>query len=314
LNKRFPEYVLIYGYIDNRVTLKEIDDLVTVFEILVNDVEKKNNGVVYTPVEIKNYITHDIIENEYIPKIIDPACGCGAFLISAAKRIHDKYSISYKSIYENYIWGCDIDAHSIEKAKLLFNITSLEEGNETIEKYNLLVGNSLSILACDEYFHKYDVVVGNPPYVRAKNIDEKVKESLSKWSVVTGNVDLYIPFFQLGVELLNNNGKLGYISPNTYLQSVNGRGLRNYFRDKKVNVSIINFKDSQKFQDVTHYTCITIIDTANLNGQISYSIYGGDLYNCNYTSYNILQYSDGVEWRFGNSEIDKLMVLPHIFV
>ena len=302
------DYTEISNYISTEMELSCLDDLVVAFEFLVDDNEKKNNGVVYTPPIIRKFITEEIINKKQVPKIVDPACGCGAFLISAAKILHERYNIPYKNIFSDYIWGCDINSHSIRKCKLLFEILQLqEEGVACACQYNLLVGNALEKLASRKYSHKYDVVIGNPPYVRAKNIDEKVKDSLNKWSVVSGNIDLYIPFYQLGIELLNDKGVLGYISPNTFLQSVNGRGLRNYIRDNKFDLKIINFKDEQKFADVTHYTCITFVYGEGRSSHIEYTVCKDSLDECNYTTYDISDYPDNMEWRFGNQEIDQMI-------
>lgn len=243
-----------------------------------------------------------------INRIIDPACGCGAFLISAALVLHKKYQLPYKLIFSEYIWGCDIDKHSIENCKILLALLALQE-EEIIfnSNYNLCVGNALDILSHEQYLGKFDIVIGNPPYVRSKNIDDSIRPSLANWSTVSGNIDLYIPFYQLGYELLNDDGILGYISPNTFLQSVNGRGLRNYLRDSKSQVTIINFKDEQKFIDVTHYTCITIIHKSIRNSTVMYSVCNGDLENLSISAYNISNYCNNAKWRFRNTTIDKIV-------
>lgn len=155
----------------------------------------------------------------------------------------------------------------------MFSVLALlEEGVEVNQFPNLYVCNSLEELSKECYKRKFDVVVGNPPYVRAKNIDEEIKPSLENWKVVTGNADLYIPFYQLGIELLKDHGWLGYISPNTFLQSVNGRGLRNYLRDSRVSISIINFKETQNFPGVTHYTCIVFVNADGKKCNVDYAL------------------------------------------
>ena len=276
--------------------------------MLVDSNEKKNKGVVYTPPIIRDYISNNVIGNENIPKLIDPSCGCGAFLISSVKAIKNKHNISYTDLFSTYIYGADIDEHSIEKCKVLLSLLALETDGEIIRHIpNLFVCNSLEYFDTKNYKHKFDVVIGNPPYVRAKNIDINVKESLDKLEVVTGNVDLYIPFYQLGMELLKPCGKLGYISPNTFLQSVNGRGLRNYIRNKKASARIINFKGEQRFQGITSYTCIVLLGMDG-NSTIEYAICKGDILDeCQYTSYNISTYVDNQTWRFGNQDIDRLI-------
>ena len=66
--------------------------------------------------------------------MVDPACGCGSFLLTAAQFLKERYGLSYKEIFGSYIVGFDIDGHSIEKAKVLFNILSLEEEGTSIEE------------------------------------------------------------------------------------------------------------------------------------------------------------------------------------
>lgn len=302
------DYKLIVSYIDANVTIKNLDELIAAFEILMDSDEKKNKGIVYTPSIIRDYICEKTIGDKSIPILIDPSCGCGAFLISSVKVIKNKHDVSYNDLFSTYIYGADIDEHSIEKCKVLLSLLALETDGEIIRSFpHLYVCNSLTYFDTENYKNKFDVVVGNPPYVRARNIELNVKELLGKWDVVTGNVDLYIPFYQLGMELLKPCGKLGYISPNTFLQSVNGRGLRNYIRDRKVSARIINFKGEQKFRGITSYTCIVLIFMDG-NSMVEYAICKENfLDECQYTNYDISTYADNQTWRFGNQDIDKLI-------
>ncbi|MGM2457255.1 HsdM family class I SAM-dependent methyltransferase [Bacillus cereus group sp. BceL015] len=269
----------------NKVTNFSLDMLVNTFELLIPKEERKANGMVFTPEEIKLFIVDKIMKlnNNEIQelKICDPACGSSSFLITVAKYLNKEYKISYRYIIEKMIYGVDVYSYNIDKSKLLLHLMALEDGEILDEeiKFNLIVGDSLS-LNYEETFLEvftlqrpgFDIVVGNPPYIRAKNISPEIRESLNKWEVSkVGNPDLYIAFFELGLEILNEKGILGYISVNTFLTSLNGRNLRGYLSDKQYQIETINFKDAQMFKGVTSYTCINIINKNIIEGNILYS-------------------------------------------
>lgn len=283
--KEFKKRVDLY-FQKNKVTNFSLEKLVNTFELLIPEEERKANGMVFTPEEIKLFIVDKIMKSlnkKEIQelRICDPACGSSSFLITVAKYLNDKYKIPYKYIIEKMIYGVDIYSNNIDKSKLLLHLLALEGGEVLDEKtkFNLIKGDSLS-LNYEETFpeiftgHKrgFDIVVGNPPYIRAKNISPEIKESLNRWEVSkVGNPDLYIAFFELGLEILNEKGILGYISVNTFLTSLNGRNLRGYLTDKKYKIETINFKDAQMFKGVTSYTCINIINKNIIEDHILYS-------------------------------------------
>lgn len=282
--REFKKRVDFY-FQNNKVTNFSLDMLVNTFELLIPKEERKANGMVFTPKEIKLFIVDKIMKlnKKEIQelRICDPACGSSSFLITVAKHLNNEYSIPYQYIIEKMIYGVDVYSHNIDKSKLLLHLLALEGGEILDEeiKFNLIIGDSLS-LNYEETFKEiftdqrrgFDIVVGNPPYMRTKNISPEIKESLNRWEVSkVGNPDLYIAFFQLGLEILNAKGILGYISVNTFLTSLNGRNLRGYLSDKKHQIETINFKDAQMFKGVTSYTCINIINKSIVDDNILYS-------------------------------------------
>ncbi|EPP8766024.1 Eco57I restriction-modification methylase domain-containing protein, partial [Acinetobacter baumannii] len=141
-------------------------------------------------------------------------------------------------------------------------------------------------------FKGFDIILGNPPYVCARNLDNDTKEKLKKWEVCkAGNSDLYIPFFQIAIENLASEGILGYITMNSFFKSLNGRELRAYFQKKCLAFNIIDFGAEQIFKSKNTYTCICfienkkksfinykIIESTNLNKKIKFEkIYYKDL-------------------------------------
>lgn len=280
---RFKENLTSY-FQKNCIKKFDIDQLVNVYELLIPMDEKKVNGMVFTPYHIKKFIIEQVIQKNSKEisslTVCDPACGTGSFLITMAQYINEHTGLTFEYIYENILFGVDIYPHSISKAKLLLEILALQNG-EPIKKeinYNLKVENSLDMdyrLVFPKVFtgttDGFDIVIGNPPYVRAKNMDSEIRQSISRWSVCgIGNSDLYIPFFQLGIQILNPTGILGYISVNTYLSSLNGIMLREYLLGLRNKIEIINFKDAQMFKGVTSYTCINIIRKNETSTNLDY--------------------------------------------
>jgi hypothetical protein len=135
----------------------------------------------------------------------------------------------------------------------------------------------------------------------------KTKKYLNDWETSSvGNVDLYIPFFEVGLSILNHNGTLGYITPNGYIQGVNGRGLRNYLINKKHPIKIVDFRDAQIFKNVTSYTCITLIDTRKQENSIYYVRINDEdtLDNHHYSIYETNKFLYGAPWRMRKDNID----------
>ena len=108
----------------------------------------------------------------------------------------------------------------------------------------------------------YDYVVGNPPYVRIQHLPDQQKNMLSQlYESTTGNYDLYCPFYERGLDFLKeDSGKLGYITPNQFMVTDYGEGLRRVLlRDSRLN-EIYDFRDSGVFEDATNYPVIVIAE------------------------------------------------------
>ena len=210
--------------------------------------------------------------------ICDPACGSGAFLIQVLnfliKEHHyiDELSASYNkdslvlsdvknSILENNLYGVDINQESVEIAKLSLWLNTAESNRKlTSLNNNIKCGNSLiddPLVAGDKAFNwkkeypeifangGFDIVIGNPPYVlcQPSNTIESTLNYYKTFEVASYKIDLFHLFFEKSTSLLKSDGKLGFITPNTYLNNKYIKPLREYILlNTKIDI-LINYKD-----------------------------------------------------------------------
>lgn len=268
---KIGEYEKLIKFIE--VLNKEIpkfgtEELIEFFEFVVSPEDKIVNGAVYTPLNIREYIISQTVSKKQTAantlKVADISCGCGGFLFTAAKEIKRLTRKSYYEIFKNQIFGLDIQSYSIKRTKILLSILAILEGEDKQEfQFNLFTGDALDFSWNNAIkpFKGFDIILGNPPYVCSRHLSIETKNKLSNWQVCkSGHPDLYIPFFQIGIESLRENGILGFITMNSFFKSLNGRAIREYFQNQSLEFKILDFGTEQVFKSRYTYTCICLIE------------------------------------------------------
>ncbi len=247
-----------------------LEDLIQFFEFVISPAERKVTGAVYTPRNIRQYIVKkSFLHNTKCLssiKLADISCGCAAFLWDSAQHIHRTSNYSFKYIFKNNIFGLDIEEHSVKRAKILLSLAAILNGEDDDFDFNIFLGNALTYNWYEKYisFHGFDIIVGNPPYVCSRHLSDETKKILLSFdSCRSGHPDLYIPFFQIGIENLATDGILGLITMNSFFKSLNCRALRKYFNKKSLDFRIIDFGSEQVFKSKNTYTCVCFIVNAN---------------------------------------------------
>lgn len=330
----------------------DVNILGHIFENSIGDIEelkedskgrRKKEGVFYTPEYITDYIcrntiipflsyddvnTVDELIKEYSNeheiqkleskvmnlKIIDPACGSGAFLNKAsdilleihqsiydfkrgqqttivetkgvkgknkiknsAKHIKlDSYfdqAAARREILINNIYGVDLNEESVDITKLALFLKVCQKDRKLPDlDNNIKCGDSLiddpeftekSFIWKNEFPEVFksggfDIVIGNPPYVRQEQI-KKIKPYLKdKYSVFSARADLYIYFYEQGLNILKNEGLMSFISSNKFTRIKYGKPLRNLILEHTF-LKYFDFTYFQVFQDATVESCILTI-------------------------------------------------------
>ena len=235
-------------------------------------------------------------------KIIDPACGSGAFLNQALNFLIQEHKIiddiindltnmplgifdTDVKILENNLYGVDINEESVEIAKLSLWLCTAQKGRKLCNlNNNIKCGNSLiddKEIAREKAFdwHKefseimekggFDVVIGNPPYVRSRNFNNATASYfIDNYKLTTSEYDLSTLFIERLMNISKKNSISGFITSNKFFTTRYGAKLRKYLIKNKSISNIINFK-SGVFKDTPVETSI-IIFNSNKNNYIKY--------------------------------------------
>ncbi len=236
-------------------------------------------------------------------KIIDPACGSGAFLNQALNFLIDEHNFIIEiqadleqgqfslfdvetTVLENNLYGVDINEESVEIAKLsLWLRTAKRDRKLSVLSDNIKCGNSLiddPEIAGNKAFNwqeefsdvfaqgGFDIVIGNPPYVRQELLSPYKSYLEKNYQTYSGTTDLFSYFYEKSLILLKKSGYLGFIS-NTFAKTTGaGIKLRHFLKHNSKFLSIADFSDQKIFEGITTYPIIPILKKEKSSGQFNY--------------------------------------------
>jgi type I restriction-modification system DNA methylase subunit len=236
--------------------------------------------------------------------ILDPACGSGAFLNQALDFLIKEHEYISElqtnllgggfvfpdienTVLENNIFGVDLNEESVEIAKLSLWLRTAQPRRKLNNlSSNIKCGNSLidsKAVAGDKAFKwreefapifakgGFDVVIGNPPYVRQELLGVLDKEYYSKHysNVYNGVADLYVYFYALSMTILKEKGLLGFITPNKWMERKYGSELRMFLKKYELT-KIINYGELKIFEDASTEPAILILSKNISSKKVKY--------------------------------------------
>lgn len=252
---------------------------------------RKAAGVYYTPDYIVSYMVEQALEplvrgksaEEILSlRIVDTACGAGAFLIGAfsylmkvmADRRRSPLNLQQRrEILVNCIHGVDIDPHAVEVAQLSLHLKLLEgETGLTARKVQTEIGDALlaslmaNVVAGNSLFPPvfpraakaggFDLVIGNPPYVK-EYTNRRAFDQVRTSPYFEGKMDLWYLFACIGIDLLKSEtGVLAYIVTNNWVTNSGAKKLRAKIAREARIERLIDFGDFRVFRDAGVQTMI----------------------------------------------------------
>jgi len=252
--------------------------------------KRKSQGIYYTPTFVTKYIVQQTVgkyldEHGYNPskplRVLDMACGSGSFLIEAfdviddfvakqrghAQRgevdFHDR--MRQLEVLQNCIYGVDKDKQAVEVARLNLLLRALHSREKLPMLENIHHGDSLRNETWEAVSRianpTYDVIIGNPPYVRAENMAREDRDYFMAGGFETayGRFDIFILFVESAIKLLKEGGRLGFIIPYAGLTQNYGLLLRKFILDTCIVEAIVDFSEYKVFADASIATCILVL-------------------------------------------------------
>ncbi len=207
-------------------------------------------------------------------------------LIKTSKHSYKLNFNDKKTILCNCIYGFDKDYNAVKACRFGLLLKLLEdESKDTIVNFNkilpqldnnIIYANSLvdfndgidesiitDINPYDFHDQKFDVIVGNPPYMTTEHMKQITPIEFdiykNKFMSAYKQFDKYFLFLERSLELLKPNGCIGYILPSKFMKIGSGKNLRKIIASKKHLYRLCSFGSNQVFKNKTTYTCLIFL-------------------------------------------------------
>ena len=242
----------------SRTVQRAVDDLA------MAGIEKR--GAVLTRLDVVQFILdlagYTADQNLSGFRLLDPACGDGAFVCEAVDRLLKSGEREVECL-EAAIRAVELNQASYRRTRERLRFLLLSAGIDQADIDHLLatwlVQDDFLLADLDGVFTH---VVGNPPYVRHEQIPDVLTAAYKqRYDCIQGRADLYVPFIERGLDLLSADGQLVYICPDRWIKNAYGKGLRQRI-DRAFHLSVyVDMTGTDAFeQEAAAYPSIFLID------------------------------------------------------
>ena len=231
----------------------------------------EERGAIFTRREVVEFIldlvgyTADqpLLEN----RLLEPSFGEGDFLLPAVERlvssvVRSGQCLSVEAL-EPAIRGVELHSSTYDKTRYAVAAVLLDAGlSETDSRHLVKAWLSQGDFLLGSFDHRFTHIVGNPPYVRQESIpDVLMTEYRRRFATIYDRADIYVPFIELSLRLLDNDGKLSFICADRWMKNKYGKKLRELISSRYSLTAYVDMVDTDAFHaEVSAYPAITIIE------------------------------------------------------
>jgi hypothetical protein len=197
--------------------------------------------------------------------LVEPSCGTGAFLVPVVERLiasSESYGRDLSSVGQA-VRAFDLLDANAERARKAVAALLSEHGmsppaGEALAREWVTTGD---FLLQQHPSADADYVVGNPPYIRLENLSRRTMDAYRRnCPTMRGRADIYVGFFERGLELLQPGGALAFICADRWMRNQYGADLRDLITSGYAVDTIVSMHDVDAFEDeVSAYPAIVVV-------------------------------------------------------
>lgn len=203
-------------------------------------------------------------------RVLEPACGDGAFVVPLIDRMLAGEKVRGQALdwddvaFDDFLRAVDLSSQAARRTRERVVVEGLTEAGcpktraRSLAERWVLHGDAL----LTPFPHAFDLVVGNPPYVRIEDLPRLVlAEYRDTFATLGDRADLYVAFIERGLHLLAPRGVLAVITANRFTRNLYGRHLRRLIAERFHVRSFVDMEHTQPFaRPVSAYPCVVVID------------------------------------------------------
>lgn len=235
------------------------------YTMLLPDEYRSDNGIYYTPPAIAERLLDTLAAEgtDWVKSnILDPACGGGAFLVTAANRMLSDYRIRELSAeeklshLEHHLAGIELDKFAAFLTQCLLDIIVYRDSVIAGRRLKPVIEIQDTIRYALKETRYFDVIIGNPPYGKVK-LDDTTRKTYSR--SLYGHANFYGLFIDASIRMLKSGGLIGFVTPTSFLGGKYFSDLRNLLSETvpPLAIDFVSMRNGV-FEQVLQETCLVV--------------------------------------------------------